>query len=539
MQIYTQVRPLGADKEKAFLRILVLIAYAVIVFVGVLNHEYWFDEAQAWNIARDNSISGIFSFLKYEGHPPLWFLLLHVLTSLGLPCEAMGFFCWGLSVLSAAMILFLFPVKPYFKAAMIFCSGMLFVNSIIARSYCLINFLLCVIAVIYPKRKAHPLLFGLLIALIANTHLCMSGLAGILGLYMLIDLIKDWKSVGKKQNIFNVLGIVIAAAGAAFLVLPLLESLSSNNFAANSALSFDSAVKSILKSPLIIILCCVAPNLSGIPIDIMTAVAELCLFASIIVMRHKKRIFIIALTFILFYIAVCEVVWYSTPNRASVFVFTLAAVFVMGQTENREAAAVQNAPKLPEKPKKGESVILRLLYKMKLADAKPDKTVSVLLAVLLALTVPSGVKYYIQDMNTEFVPSKSAARYLKENMGENDLVVTYGDDASQIIAYLPDVKFYSIAFNTFYSYNFHTDPEGTSDYSEFCRIAADYDNIYYVSRSGGSDIWNIAPLYESFEYVPFVLGQEQVRIWRVTEEELKIWFDEAILNVRFDERRSL
>ena len=38
----------------------IFIVYAVLTLIGALNHELWFDEAQAWNIARDNDIRGIF-----------------------------------------------------------------------------------------------------------------------------------------------------------------------------------------------------------------------------------------------------------------------------------------------------------------------------------------------------------------------------------------------------------------------------------------------------------------------------------------------
>ncbi|MCM1055504.1 MAG: hypothetical protein NC394_08285 [Bacteroides sp.] len=506
---------LSAKNKRLFAGAAALIIYAVIIFIGVLNHEYWFDEAQAWNIARDNSISGIFSMLKYEGHPPLWFLLLHILTSLGLPCESMGFLCWGMSVLSAALILFCFPVKPYFKAAMIFCSGMLFVNSVIARSYCLINFLLCMIAVVYPKRKAHPLLFGLLVALIANTHLCMSGLAGILGVYMLVDLIKDRKTNTKKQNIFNLLSAAVVGAGAAVLILPLLGALSSNNFAANKVLTAEGMIRSALNAPLNTLTSCIAPNLWGIHADIMLAAAQLCALASLIVIRHKRRTFIITLVFTLFYIAVCEVIWHGSPNRGNVFVFTLAAIFVMGHGEK---SAGIGQPK--ERKDNGG-----LAEKLKRIDSDPKKTVTVLLSLLLAFTIPSGAKYYIQDIKTQFVPSKSAADYLKANVGDNDLVVTYYDDAAQIIAYLPQRKFYSIAFDEFYSFNFHKEPEGMCGYSEFCGLAAEYDGIYYVSRSAGLDIQGIEPLYESFEYIPFILGEEQVRIWRVSADDLEIFFN--------------
>lgn len=53
--------------------LVLLIAAAVIKFQF---HELWKDEWQAWLVARDMSLSQLFGFLNYEGHPALWYLYL-------------------------------------------------------------------------------------------------------------------------------------------------------------------------------------------------------------------------------------------------------------------------------------------------------------------------------------------------------------------------------------------------------------------------------------------------------------------------------
>ena len=51
-------------------------------------HEPWFDEAQAWAIARSGSLKEIlFEIPHYEGHPPLWDLILLPFAKLGAPYE--------------------------------------------------------------------------------------------------------------------------------------------------------------------------------------------------------------------------------------------------------------------------------------------------------------------------------------------------------------------------------------------------------------------------------------------------------------------
>lgn len=57
--------------------IAVTAAWTIIAVIGVLHHEIWLDEAQHWLLARDSkSIGEMFDNMRYEGHPPLWNLLL-------------------------------------------------------------------------------------------------------------------------------------------------------------------------------------------------------------------------------------------------------------------------------------------------------------------------------------------------------------------------------------------------------------------------------------------------------------------------------
>jgi hypothetical protein len=55
----------------------VLGVYTVAVAVLVTRHEPWFDEAQAWLLARDTApLTLVTDALRYEGSPGLWHLTL-------------------------------------------------------------------------------------------------------------------------------------------------------------------------------------------------------------------------------------------------------------------------------------------------------------------------------------------------------------------------------------------------------------------------------------------------------------------------------
>ncbi|MBQ7782588.1 MAG: hypothetical protein IJ368_01325, partial [Oscillospiraceae bacterium] len=67
---------------------LTYVIFIVLHIFTAFFHEPWYDEAQAWLIARDASYYDIlFDIPHYEGHPPLWHLILSIPAKLGLPFE--------------------------------------------------------------------------------------------------------------------------------------------------------------------------------------------------------------------------------------------------------------------------------------------------------------------------------------------------------------------------------------------------------------------------------------------------------------------
>ncbi len=493
--------------KRRIFQIAALCGYAAIVLIAVLNHEYWFDEGQAWNIARDNNVAGIFGVLKYEGHPPLWFLLLHILASLGLPPLSMGISSWAVSVAAAAVIIFAFPVKPWFKAAMVLSSGMMFVNSVISRPYCLINLLVCVLAVLYPKRKKHPIWFGVVIALLANTHVCMWGLIGAIGIFMIIDLFADWKNNSFKKNAMNIVGLAIAGFGVLTLIIPLLTSLSSNSITANSSFSFGGTMAKVLSFGLNTCKGAIIPDFYGVIIDIaITLTAVPLLLAAVFFGWRKKRSFIILLSFVFGFMIVVCAVWYSTPNRDCIFIMTVAAVLTMGTQEKAKELA----------SKKSEFKLLNTIRK------KGDKISLAAIGIILAMSVPMGFYSGIRDIREDFDPAKSAAKFIEENLTEKDLIVSEDDLFANILTYLPDRQIYAINYNRFYTYRSHENPPQNSSFKEFLKTAENYDNFYIITYS--KYIYNEEAVFESEKYMMPSLNHGSIYIQKVDLDFLEGFF---------------
>lgn len=150
----------------------VLGAYCVILLIISYHHEPWFDEAQAWLLARDASLPDLcLTYLRDEGTPGLWHILLMPFAKLGFPYWSMHFLAAVSAILGAAMVLWLAPFPPLIQAAIPFTYFLLYQYPVVARSYVLLAPLLAGIAWFLPQARLKPWTFIALLSLLANVSI--------------------------------------------------------------------------------------------------------------------------------------------------------------------------------------------------------------------------------------------------------------------------------------------------------------------------------------------------------------------------------
>lgn len=154
------------------LALAVFFAYLFVVLLGVASHEPWFDEAQSWLLARDASIGQmLLLYLRYEGHPPLWYALLSAPAKLGFPYKTANM----LSALSMAVGVLLFlrlPRVPWpIRIVVPFGFFIVYQYAVLARAYALFLPVLMAIAHIYPRRRERVLVFTGLLVVLSNISL--------------------------------------------------------------------------------------------------------------------------------------------------------------------------------------------------------------------------------------------------------------------------------------------------------------------------------------------------------------------------------
>lgn len=165
--------------------LLVTVSFFVIALIGMLTHEMWRDEHQAWLVARDaNSLPQLLDNMNYEGNPALWHFFLFLITRI----THDAIFMQAFHLLIATSFIFIFnryaPLRNLHKVLFSFGYFALYEYAVISRSYALGILLAFGICALYKNRVSKYILIGLLLALLSNVTIyavvVSCGFAGIL-----------------------------------------------------------------------------------------------------------------------------------------------------------------------------------------------------------------------------------------------------------------------------------------------------------------------------------------------------------------------
>lgn len=210
------------------------ILFLIQTFVSVWTHEPWFDEIHAWQLSK-MSFYDIYYQMRYEGHFMLWFLILYPFSHLGFSFHTLGIVSWFFNAISIFFLFWKAPFAWWAKILLLFTFPFSYVNPCISRPYVLIPFLSFLLAYYYSKTLKPPkygedgyvyLVCGVLLALLANTHVYSEGFVGIVSLVLLWQTIKNWNNLNVPQKKTRFVSFAIIAIGVlvAFLqVYPSFE----------------------------------------------------------------------------------------------------------------------------------------------------------------------------------------------------------------------------------------------------------------------------------------------------------------------------
>jgi hypothetical protein len=201
-------------------------SFLFLLYVGVFlfslsRHELWGDEIHSWNIAKGSaSLVDLFRNIRYEGHPPLWYIFLFSVSKFS--HNPIGFqlvhAIFPISVLF--LVCYYSPFPLFAKVLMPFGYYLAFEYSVLSRNYALgILIALGICLILTRSNKYKAIIFYLLVFLLSNIHL----LGLILGVSFCVYFAYEnfEKSKNFRQSLGKVfIGIILILPSLYFIVPP-------------------------------------------------------------------------------------------------------------------------------------------------------------------------------------------------------------------------------------------------------------------------------------------------------------------------------
>ncbi len=184
--------------------ILALLFYAAAHLGMAVVHEPFFDEAEAWQIARCVSLRTLFlETTHYEGHPPLWHLILMPFAKAGAPYEV-SLSLVSLAIMGTAVFLILryAPFPRLVRLLLPFTYFFFYQYGVISRVYCVMTLDFVLLAMAYRRRNERPGRYVAVLILMCLTLAYGLVIAGGLAIVWLWEIRceKAWKPNGQADG---------------------------------------------------------------------------------------------------------------------------------------------------------------------------------------------------------------------------------------------------------------------------------------------------------------------------------------------------
>lgn len=214
------------------LHCIALAAYVIVVATVMCFHEPWFDEAQAWLIARDCSWREmILERPHYEGHPPLWWMMLAAPAKLGVPYE-IGLKSINLTCATLMIWLLEFKTKlpEPFKVILPFSYFLCYQYGVTSRPYALMVAAMLLVAINWKTRDEKPWREALSMMLLCLTSSYGLVIAGMFAANWVVRFVWQEHSLIRNRRRFIALLALLAAAMAILIDVMPAKDVYSGNF---------------------------------------------------------------------------------------------------------------------------------------------------------------------------------------------------------------------------------------------------------------------------------------------------------------------
>ena len=219
------------DIKKNKIKYYEIIAYSIFIVFSLIMfffHELWYDEIQAYMLAKDASwIDLIFNVTHLEGHPPLFSMLLAIFAKTGVPMK-IGIRATSIpfSLVGAYLVIFKAPFKKWIRCLIPFTFFIFYQYTVICRPYSMMFAAFMLAALFYNTRNEKPLRYILALSLLCWCSTYGILFAGCFCLVWVFEIIIElkgkvfFKKVVKDKRFWCLWGILFNALFILFLIYP-------------------------------------------------------------------------------------------------------------------------------------------------------------------------------------------------------------------------------------------------------------------------------------------------------------------------------
>lgn len=416
--------------------------------------------------------------MKYEGHFLLWYIILMPFAKLGFPYFTTNIISWLITSLSVWLILDKAPFKFYKRVLLTFTFPLLYLFPIVSRCYCLIPLAIVLMCIFYKDRKEKPLRYLFSIVLLANTHVIMLGMVGVVLLEYIWDIYKDSKNILAKEKKKRVNYLIITIIFLIITILPLVGCLNTNqNLGTTNNLALK-VLMAIFYYPWVLIMQIFSFFMSDITmISFILVLALILLFYEI---KNYPFTYLKVFLCVIWQCLIYSFIYSSSLQRASAIIFILLYFKWI------------NTFKENKKNRDSEKRILNLFW-----------------IVLVIINIIGGILYIaIYEIPYNCSNAYQIGNYINENLSDGSVFLNGSrvEYTSSIIPYVKkDIKFYHITGNRYFSYviwdNQNKQDIKLEDIKELSNIFKNDQKLYYIYCNDKFDVGEEETEYKEMDLI--------------------------------------
>lgn len=362
--------------------------------------------------------------MKYEGHFLLWYLILMPVSKLGFPYITTNILSWLITCIAVWMILKKAPFKFYKRILVILLFPFLYLYPIVSRCYCLIPLAVVLMCIFYKDRKEKPFRYLISAVFLANTHVIMLGMVGIVLLDFLLELIKDWKNATKEKRKKRVIAFIITIMLLVISMSPLIGCLTTNKDLTSNGDILLKSLKAIFYYPLILIMQIYTVFMENTIIMSIVCVAIIViLFYGI---KNNTLDYLKIFICILYQCTIYSFIYSSSLQRASTIIFIL--LYFKWTNKYKETKKIKDFE---------------------------NNIVSICWVILAIINIVEGLLYISYEIENNYSNAYNIAEFINENVKDDSIILSGArvEFTSSIIPYVKKkIGFYHIQGKRYFSY---------------------------------------------------------------------------------------